>query len=138
MMSETHAYSAPDRRELRNFGLVFAGGLVVFFGLLLPWLFERPWPLWPWIGAGMFAGTGLLLPGMLRPVFYVWMKLGHVLGWINTRIILGLVFFIVFAPVALLLRIFGKDPLHRKLDNEAGTYRVPSEKLPRERMEKPF
>jgi hypothetical protein len=138
MMSETHAYSAPDRRELRNFGLVFAGGLVVFFGLLLPWLFERPWPLWPWIGAGMFAGTGLLLPGMLRPVFYVWMKLGHVLGWINTRIILGLVFFIVFAPVALMLRIFGKDPLHRKLDNEAGTYRVPSEKLPRERMEKPF
>jgi hypothetical protein len=71
-------------------------------------------------------------------VFYLWMKLGQVLGWINTRIILGLVFFILFAPVALLLRILGKDPLHRKLDDKASTYRVDSEKLPRERMEKPF
>jgi Saxitoxin biosynthesis operon protein SxtJ len=137
-MVESQAYSAPDRRELRNFGLVFAGGLVVFFGLLLPWLFERPWPLWPWIGAGLFAGTGLLLPELLRPVFYVWMKLGHVLGWINTRIILGVVFFVLFAPVALFLRILGKDPLHRALDGEAQTYRVISEKLSRERMEKPF
>jgi len=137
-MVETQSYSAPDRRELRNFGLVFATGLVVFFGLLLPWLFEKPWPLWPWVGAGVFAGTGLLLPGVLRPVFYVWMKLGHVLGWINTRIILGVVFFVLFAPVALLLRILGKDPMHRQLDDEAQTYRVVSEKLSRERMEKPF
>jgi hypothetical protein len=137
-MVETHTYMLPGRRELRNFGLVFAGGLIVFFGLLLPWIFERPWPLWPWVGAGVFAGTGLVLPGLLRPVFYVWMKLGHLLGWINTRIILGLVFFIMFAPVALLLRILGKDPMHRKLDHEAETYRVVSEKLPRERMEKPF
>ena len=64
-MVETHTYSTPDRRELRNFGLVFAGGLIVFFGLLLPWLFEKPWPLWPWVGAGAFAGTGLALRGSL-------------------------------------------------------------------------
>jgi hypothetical protein len=44
----------------------------------------------------------------------------------------------MFAPVALLLRILGKDPLHRKLEDGVGTYRVASEKLPRERMEKPF
>jgi hypothetical protein len=61
-----------------------------------------------------------------------------VLGWINTRIILGLVFFFLFAPVALLFRLFGKDPLHRKLEAAVTTYRVPSEKLPRKRMEKPF
>ncbi|HYQ72323.1 MAG TPA: SxtJ family membrane protein [Gammaproteobacteria bacterium] len=137
-MVETHTNSAPDRRELRNFGLVFSGGLIFFFGLVLPWIFERPWPLWPWVGAGLFSGAGLVIPGVLRPVHYVWLKLGHVLGWINTRIILGLVFFVMFAPVALALRIFGKDPLHRKLDRQAETYRIVSEKLPRERMEKPF
>jgi len=137
-MVETQAYTAPNRRDLRNFGLVFAGGLSVFFGLLLPWLFEKPWPVWPWVGAGLFAGTGILLPAVLRPVFYVWMKLGHALGWINTRIILGVVFFVLFAPVALLLRVLGKDPMHRELDGDAQTYRVVSEKLSRERMEKPF
>ena len=55
-----------------------------------------------------------------------------------TRIILGLVFFVMFAPIAPLLRILGKDPLHRELDDKTETYRVASEKLPRERMEKPF
>ena len=140
----THPALNTDKKTLREFGFVFAGGLVVFFGLLIPWIFDKPWvwqeggARWPWIGAAVFAGTGLILPQALRPIYLLWMKIGHALGWINTRIILGLVFFIVFAPVALLLRIFGKDPLHRKLDNEAGTYRVPSEKLPRERMEKPF
>jgi len=137
-MTDLHSYSAPGTQDLRKFGLVFAGGLALFFGLLLPWLFERPWPVWPWVGAGVFAGTGLATPGVLRPFYYVWMKLGHVLGWINTRIILGLVFFILFAPIALLLRLFGKDPLQRGLDHEAESYRVPSEKLPRERLEKPF
>jgi hypothetical protein len=133
-----------DKKTLREFGLVFAGGLIVFFGLLIPWIFDRPWvwqeggARWPWIGAAVFAGTGLILPQALRPIYLLWMKIGHVLGWINTRIILGLVFFIMFAPIALVLRIFGKDPLHRKLDDEAGTYRVASNKLPRERMEKPF
>lgn len=137
-MTQMHSYSGPGKGDLRKFGFVFAGGLVLFFGLLLPWLFEKPWPVWPWIGAGLFAGTGLLLPGLLRPVYYLWMKLGHALGWINTRIILGLVFFVMFAPVALVLRVFGKDPLKRRLDDEAGSYRVQSEKLPRERMERPF
>jgi hypothetical protein len=66
------------------------------------------------------------------------MKIGHVLGWINTRIILGVVFFIIFAPVALFMRLFGKDPMHRRLDATAETYRINSEKLPRERMERPF
>ena len=140
----THPELNTDKKTLREFGFVFAGGLIVFFGLLIPWIFDKPWgwqeggARWPWIGAAVFAGTGLILPQALKPVYLLWMKIGHALGWINTRIILGLVFFVMFAPIALVLRILGKDPLHRKLDDEAGTYRVASTKLPRERMEKPF
>ncbi|MGB5716788.1 MAG: SxtJ family membrane protein, partial [Gammaproteobacteria bacterium] len=88
-MTGTPTYNEADRQELRKFGLVFATGIVLIFGLLLPWLFEHPWPTWPWIAAGGLAATGLLLPSLLRPVFWLWMKFGHVLGWINTRIILG-------------------------------------------------
>ena len=53
------------------------------------------------------------------------MKIGHVLGWINTRIILGMVSFIMFAPVALVLRLLGKDPMQRRLDTTA---RLPNSK----------
>ena len=85
-----------------------------------------------------FALTALLLPVALGPVYHLWMKIGHVLGWINTRIILGLVFFIFFAPLALAFRLFGRDPMERKLESSAPTYRKPSHHLPRERMEKPY
>ena len=128
----------PGKQELRKFGFIFATGLVLIFGLFFPWLLEKASPSWPWIAAAVFAGSALILPQILKPVFIAWMKIGHVLGWINTRIILGVVFFIIFAPVALLMRLFGNDPMRRRLDETASTYRINSEKLPRERMERPF
>lgn len=133
-----------DKKTLREFGLVFAGGLIVFFGLLIPWIFDKPWvwqaggARWPWIGAAAFAATGLLLPQALKPVYLAWMKVGHVLGWLNTRIILGIVFSLIFMPVALAFRLFGRDPMERKLDDSVASYRHPSENLPPERMERPF
>jgi hypothetical protein len=137
-MTGTPAYHEADRQELRTFGLVFASGIALIFGLLLPWLFDKAWPTWPWIAAGGLAATALLLPQLLRPVFWLWMKFGHVLGWINTRIILGVTFLILFIPVALLFHLLGKDPMKRRLDPSASSYRIKSEHLPRERMEKPF
>jgi hypothetical protein len=127
-----------DKKTLREFGLVFAAGLVLIFGLLLPWIWDKAWPAWPWIAAAAFAGTGLALPQALKLFYILWMKIGHVLGWINTRIILGVVFFVLFAPLALLFRLFGHDPMRRKLEHAATSYREPSHHLPRERMEKPF
>ena len=66
------------------------------------------------------------------------MKFGAVLGWINTRIILGLTFVVFFIPVALVFHLFGKDPMRRKLEPGADSYLIKSEHLPRVRMEKPF
>ena len=137
-METPHKTATPDKTELRKFGLIFATGMVLIFGLLIPWLAEKPWPSWPWIIAAGFAGTALVLPQALKPLYFLWMKIGHVLGWINTRIILGVVFFLLFAPVALFLRLLGKDPMRRKLDADTASYRIESEKPPRERMERPF
>ena len=137
-MTATPAYNAADNKELRQFGLIFASGIALIFGLFLPWLFEHAWPVWPWITAAILVTTALLLPQALRPVFWLWMKFGHVLGWIITRIILGITFLLLFIPVALVFHLFGKDPMRRRLDPVAKSYRIKSEHLPRERMEKPF
>jgi hypothetical protein len=128
----------PDRQELRKFGLIFAGMFILIFGLLLPWIWDKSSPMWPWIVAAVFVAAALLVPMALGPVYRLWMKIGHVLGWINTRIILGVMFFIIFAPVGLLLRLLGKDMLKRRLDTSATTYRIASEHLPRDRMERPY
>ena len=126
------------RKDLRSFGLIFASGVLIIFGLFFPWLLDRPWPLWPWVVAGVVILPALVAPFLLKPLYKLWMKIGHVLGWINTRLILGLVFFVLFAPIALLFRVIGRDAMDRKLDGSVTTYRKPSHHLPRERMEKPF
>ena len=137
-MSHAAPHPAPGKSDLRKFGFIFGIGLILIFGLFFPWLLERPWPAWPFIAAAVFAGVALVFPAGLKPVYTAWMKFGHVAGWINTRIILGLVFFSLFLPFGLVMRLFGKDPMHRKLEDSATSYRVPSQSSPRDQMERPF
>jgi hypothetical protein len=137
-MSPHASTAAANRKQLREFGLVFAAGLVVMFGLLLPWLANRPLPIWPWVAAAVFATLALVFPPALGPLNAIWLKIGHVLGWINTRIILGVVYFVVFLPGSVLLRLLHKDPMHRDFEASAESYRVPSELSPNKQMERPF
>jgi len=127
-----------QRKDLRSFGLVMAAALILIFGLLLPWIFDHAIPKWPWLGAGVFASLALIWPGVLAPVYKAWMKFGHVAGWINTRIILGLVFFLIVLPIGLLMRLSGKDPMARKLSAEPASYRVPSHRHDPKSLERPF
>ena len=103
------------------------------FGFLFTFVFTLVafWPLWPlhtpnlyWLaGAGLWLAAALLFPKMLTPLYKVWMAFGHVLGWINARIILALVFFVVVMPIGLVMRLFGKDFL-RMRKNRSGSYWV--------------
>lgn len=66
------------------------------------------------------------------------MAVGEFLGWINTRIIMGAMFYTLFLFVGFLLRIMGKDPMQRKVDREAKTYRVPRQIRPASHMHHQF
>jgi len=124
--------------ELRSFGLIFTSGILLIFGLFFPWLLDHQSPQWPWFVAGVTFLPALLMPSLLAPVYKVWMKIGAVLGWINTRIILGLIFFIVFVPMSVIFYLLKKDPMNRRFDASATSYRTESIKPPRDRMEYPF
>ena len=69
-----------------------------------------------------------LWPPALRPTHWLLMKIAHALGWLNTRLILIVLFYIVFTPIGLLLRLFGKDLLSRKIDRGAKSYWIEKEK----------
>ena len=80
-------------------------------------------------GSALFALGGLVLRRALRPVYVGWMKFAFVLGWVNTRLILGLFFYGILTPVGVAMRLFGWDPLTRKIDRTAPSYwvkRVPA------------
>lgn len=128
----------PDRKELRNFGLITGGLTPVFFGLLLPRIFGHAYPVWPWIAGAALAVTGLLLPQVLKPLYRVWMTIGHYLGWINTRIILSIMFYLVILPFGAVMRLLGKDPMRRSLGGREDSYRVQSPDSDKSHMERPF
>ena len=128
----------PGTRELRKFGLVTGVIVVVLFGLLLPWIFEYKWPTWPWILAGILWLWALAHPDSLFVIYRNWLKFGHIVGWINTRIILGVMFYLVFFPVAMILRLAGKDPMARKWDSGQESYRKVSDHLERNHFERPY
>ena len=126
-----------DRRDLRVFGLLMAGLVALCFGVLVPWVWGLGWPLWPWLVGAAFAVAALAAPQALGPVQRLWLRLGHGLGWLNTRLILGLVFVLVFVPVGLAMRLF-RDPLARRADPAAASYRRPSRQPRREHLDRPF
>lgn len=128
----------PSNQDLRKFGLTMGAMIGVLFGGVLPWLFGFDFPLWPWPVAACFALPGLVFPASLSRVFRGWMKFAGVLGWINTRILLGVVFMLVFAPVGLVMRLFGNDPMRRKRLPAAVSYRVVRTERNVENMENPY
>ncbi|MEE9304289.1 MAG: SxtJ family membrane protein [Thiotrichaceae bacterium] len=129
----------PDasKEELRKFGLIMGAAFILIFGLLFPWIFNKSLPLWPWIVAVVFIAWALIHPTSLKPVYIVWMKIGGVVGFINTRIILGLLFFLVFLPTGILLKLFGKELIPNKFSDEK-SYRITTEAPSKDHVERPY
>lgn len=84
--------------------------------------------------------SALAAPNLLKPVYKVWMKIAHAIGWFNTRVLLTLIYYVIFTPIGLLARAIGKDLLNTKLEPEATTYWIPREKkeVPPEDYERQF
>jgi hypothetical protein len=110
-------------RQLRSFG-VTVGGVFELIGWW-PLLRHHPNPrLW-----AVLLGLALILPGIVMPRILkkphqFWMQLAHVLGWINSRIILSVMFYAVFTPAAMIARLIQKDPMNRAFVPGIDSYRV--------------
>lgn len=127
-----------DKKTLRNFGLITGTIISILFGLLLPWVFSHDLPLWPWIIAGISWVWAIISPLTLIPVYRIWMKLGYGLGWINSRIILGIMFYVIFLPAGIIMKLFGKDPMARTLNKDQNSYRVSHTLRHKNHVERPF
>ena len=102
------------KRILREFGLLIGILFPFLIGWVLPSLGGHPFRLWTlWISFP-FLISAIIRPGILYEPYKFWMRIGCILGWVNSRIILGLVFLIVLQPIALIMRICGHDPLRMK------------------------
>jgi Saxitoxin biosynthesis operon protein SxtJ len=104
----------------RSFGVVFA----VVFLLIAAWPLLQGWPpRWWALGiSAAFALVAAFRPALLGGLNRWWIALGVFLGKVVSPVALGILFYGVLAPIGVMMRIAGKDPLRLKRDPAASTY----------------
>lgn len=127
----------PAMPSLRSFGLILAGFLALVFGTALPLLAGAPTAPVAWAAAAVTGTLALARPAWLAPVFTAWTALGRVLGWINTRLLLGAVFFALIWPVGALRRLGGAG-VPKRADPAARSYRKSAGPRPADHFDQPF
>ena len=110
-------------KKLREFGLVFGFGLPIIFGFLIPLLNGHDKNIWSLFFGFPFIFLGVFFPKILEKPYSLWMKIGFLLGLLNSRIILSFIFIVVLQPIALIMKMFKYDPLRKKLSKEKISYR---------------
>lgn len=126
-------------KDLKQFGIVFGIILAVFGSIhcikdrvhVYPWFF---------IFALVLILCALIAPKILKPVYIVFLKIAHTIGWFNTRVILILVYYVLLVPIGFCVKIFGGDILNRRIDRNVESYWVERKPVTvaKESLEKQF
>jgi hypothetical protein len=136
----------PDNKKLKEFGWVSAIGFSVIGFLFLPslrWLHGLGaeeavlWMNWNWKISQVLLGVGLVIwilslisTKAVRPIYIFWMAVAFPIGWTISHIVLGLLYFLMFTPLAIVFRLAGRDALERRIDKQAASYWVHREGTP--------
>ena len=107
-----------SKKKLYQFGLLLGFGIPLIFGFFFPFLRGHSFKFWT-----IWVGTVLIMLSFFNPMFLLypyraWMSLGYMLGLINSRIILGIIFFSILLPISIVMKIFGYDPLKKITTNK--------------------
>ena len=108
------------KSDLRNFGITVGIILLVISGFLF-WKEKESFQIFLAIGITLFI-LGIAIPFILKPIFWVWMIFAIILGWFMTRVILSLLFYVMFTSIGLTSRLFGKQFLELRWDKLKESY----------------
>ncbi len=113
------------KKDLRKFGVTVGTALIVLAALLL-WR-NKPSFIYFAVSGGGLLISALVFPSVLKPLNKVWMALSIVLGWIMTRVILTILFYLGVTPIALSAKLFKKQFLDLKIDRAVDSYWIKRE-----------
>jgi len=127
-MQWTDISFSPRQRTLRQFAvfcLVFFAGLAAWHGA---WRGRTEVGLTLLALALVIGPLGLIRPRAIRPIYVGWMVLAFPIGWLVSFIVLAIVYYGVFTPIALAFRLVGRDALRRQ-PRETDTYWQPKRQV---------
>lgn len=128
-----------SKPQVRKFGLVLAA-ILIFVGLLQAYK-DRAIPAEILISLGViFTFSSFFYQPIVLPIYKIMMRVSHLLGWVNTRIILGIIFYFMVTPTGLIMKLLGKNFLKRRIEKNKGSYWEKKEQIEftRERCEKQY
>ena len=109
-----------EKSDLRKFGIIVGIVLLIIAGLFF-WKEKESFQLFLIVGIVLFV-AGIAMPFILKPIYWVWMTFATILGCFMTRVILSLLFYVVFTPIGLIARLFGKQFLDLKQNHSQQSY----------------
>lgn len=115
-----------DKKTLRRFSFTMSIAFLIIATIIL--IKHKHSIGIPILFSGIFFILALIKPSFLKSLYILWMGLATILGWINTRLILFVVFYLVCTPIGLLMKLFGADLLNIKINRSKNTYWIAVEK----------
>ena len=116
------------KKQLREFGLLVSGVFLILGGLFL-WQGKELYPYLFGISSFLLI-VGLISPIVLKPVYKIWMGFAHILGFIMTRVILSILFYLVITPIGIIARFINRDFFNLELNREQISYWIYRENKP--------
>ncbi|MBI3591344.1 MAG: hypothetical protein HY094_08230 [Candidatus Melainabacteria bacterium] len=109
-----------SKKELREFEFTLSLAFAVLAGLLF-WRGKSCYYYF-FVLSILLLSSGLLFPVLLKPIQKIWMTIALILGFVMTRVILFILFYLILSPVALISRLLGKQFLDSKVDKNRNSY----------------
>ena len=109
-----------EKSDLRKFGITIGVILLIIAGFLF-WKEKESFQILLTFGVTLCI-LGIAIPFILKPIYWVWMIFATILGWIMTRVILSLLFYIIITPIGLALRLIGKQVLELRWNKSKQSY----------------
>ena len=109
-----------DISDWRKFGMTM-GIILAVMGFYLLWK-GRNYSEYVFILAAAFLITGFIFPSVLKPVYKAWMVVAVMMGFMMTKIIMVIIFYMIVTPIGIIASIIGKNFLDMKIDKKAKSY----------------
>ena len=115
-----------EKTDLKKFGL--SVGLVLLAISMLLFYYENLIYVYLSIISGILILAGLFFPKILFPIQKLWMGLSVILGFVMSRVIISLLFFLMITPLSIMAKMFKKDFLEKKIDRSKSSYWITRER----------
>ncbi len=109
-----------NKSALRTFGITVGLILMIIAGFFF-WKGKEIFYIFFTPGFAL-CFLGFAIPYLLKPIYWIWMIFATILGWVMTRVILSLLFYVILTPIGLIARLFGKQFVELRWDKSKKSY----------------